>query len=188
MLLKTFIQKSSNILAENKLLKIAIIALIIINIYTMSKIELALNSYKTVIVPPVINSTFEVMGSVASDEYFKQMARYVASLAFNYTPVIARTQFGELLHLYSPDDYVEGKNALYALADIIEASKVTQSLFISKIELTKTDDKGKIIINGKRKVSDDTKLVIDEADISFGIDYAMKEGKFMIKKIYEEKK
>lgn len=188
MRLDFFVQKTSNKFLENRLLKFVVIVLAVIEIYNTTQIQKAINSHRTIITPPVISSSFEVMGDNASDDYFMKMARYISSLTFSYTPLNAKNQFGELLTLYNPDSYPKGKSDLLALAELIENTHITQVFFISDVEIERKDNKNKIIIKGDKKISDDTKTPMDTIKTTFIIEYKMSDGKFSINRIYEEEK
>ncbi|MEI6704464.1 MAG: TraE/TraK family type IV conjugative transfer system protein, partial [Deltaproteobacteria bacterium] len=74
--LDIYLQKSSNIFAENRLLKFSVVVLSIAVVINTAGVFKALNSQKTILVPPVINSKISVTGDKASDEYLKEFTRY----------------------------------------------------------------------------------------------------------------
>ena len=88
--LDIFLQKSSNIFAENRLLKFSIVVLGVAVVINTAGLFKALNSQKIILVPPVINSKISVTGDKASDEYLKEFTRYALGLALTYNPSNAR--------------------------------------------------------------------------------------------------
>ena len=105
----TYTEQKNNLIAGNRLLKLAVIVLgigLVMNAfitYSLSK------RARTIIVPPVINTRFELSGYRLSDEYVKLMTRYIMGLAANYNPSTARNNFDELLSLYDSDASTEGR-------------------------------------------------------------------------------
>ena len=90
MKLDMFLQRSSNIAGENRLLRFFVVvigAAVLVNsffVYT------SVRHQRTILVPVGLNSEMEVSDSNASDDYLKFITRYAAGLALNYTPATAR--------------------------------------------------------------------------------------------------
>src|SRR3972149_5195863 len=104
-----FLQKSSNLFAQNRLLKFIVLVIGIAVIYNTWMIRQALNTHRTIIVPPVINQEIEFQGERASENYLRQMIRYAMTLAVNNSPATARHQFEELLTLYAPESFPDAQ-------------------------------------------------------------------------------
>jgi conjugal transfer pilus assembly protein TraE len=88
--LNKYIEQKNNLIAGNRLLKLAVVTVglgLIVNAFITFSLS---KRARTVIVPPIVNTRFEISGSRLSDEYVKLMTRYVMSLAANYTPKIGR--------------------------------------------------------------------------------------------------
>lgn len=180
-----FMQKSSNLYAENRLMKFFIVVMgvaVLINTYMTYK---AFNSQRTILVPPVINSKVEISGDKASDEYIKQFARYVSGLALSYNPAAARAQFAELLVLYAPEAFPAAQKTFYSLADTVEMTKVSNSFVIQK--LTVDSQKHQIEMNGTNaQFAQDKK--VEELPKTYLIDYRIRNGKFEILAFKEKEK
>lgn len=186
MKLDIFMQKSSNIAGENRLLRFFVVligAAVLVNsffVYTSVKHQ------KTVLVPVGLNSRVEVADSNASDDYLKFVTRYAAGLALNYTPATARQQFSELLALYSPDSFPGAKKAFYGLADTVETARVTTSFYIQNIQVDR--EKGVIEITGlKRQYAEDRK-VIDDVQTAYELGYRVTDGRFMLSDFKEKER
>ena len=74
---RLYLQKTSNLFAENRLLKFVVICQMITLIYCVHKVEDIKDKIRTVVVPPVINSKIEISGSWSSDAYIKEYIRYI---------------------------------------------------------------------------------------------------------------
>lgn len=186
MKLDIFMQKSSNIAGENRLLRFFIVvigAAVLVNslfVYTSVKHQ------RTVLVPIGLNIRVEVSDSNASDDYLKFITRYAAGLALNYTPATARQQFGELLALYSPDAFPEAKKSFYSLADTVETARVTNSFYIQSIQVDR--EKGAIEIIGlKRQYAEDRK-VIEDVQTAYELGYRISDGRFMLTDFKEKER
>lgn len=177
MKLDIFMQKTSNLYAENRLMKfvIAVIGLaVLVNTYMSYR---AFNSQRTILVPPVMNSKVEISGDKASDEYIKQFTRYVSNLALSYNPVAARAQFAELLTMYAPEAYPAAQKAFYNLADTIEMTKVSNSFTIQR--MTVEGSKHQIEMQGTNiQFAQDKK--VEESTKTYIIEYRIANGRFEI--------
>jgi conjugal transfer pilus assembly protein TraE len=175
--LHKYIEQRNNLIASNRLLKLAVVMIgigLVINAfvtYSLSK------RARTIIVPPVINTRFELSGSRLSDEYVKLMTRYVMSLAANYNPSTARNNFEELLSLYDPESHGEGKKTFYKLADTVETARITGSFFIQKIRID--EGKRQILVEGQKRLSANEQRVEEGPEV-YVIDYANSYGRFAI--------
>lgn len=181
--LDIFLQKSSNIFAENRLLKFVVVALGIAVVINTAGLFMALNSQRVILVPPVVNSKISVSGDKASDEYLKEFARYILSLALTYNPVNARSQFSELLAVYDPAEFQTSRKELYELADKIENTKASSAFYIQSIN--NDTEKRRLEVTGTKK----TYMVDQKAEDTlkvYLIEYRIENGKFILVRLYEK--
>lgn len=181
--LDIFLQKSSNIFAENRLLKFVVVALGIAVVINTAGLFMALNSQRVILVPPVVNSKISVSGDKASDEYLKEFARYILNLALTYNPVNARSQFSELLAVYDPAQFQASRKELYELADKIENTKASSAFYIQSI--INDTEKRRLEITGTKK----TYMVDQKAEDTlkvYLIEYRIENGKFILVRLYEK--
>lgn len=181
--LDIFLQKSSNIFAENRLLKFVVVALGIAVVINTAGLFMALNSQRVILVPPVVNSKISVSGDKASDEYLKEFARYILSLALTYNPVNARSQFSELLAVYDPTEFQTSRKELYELADKIENTKASSAFYIQSI--INDTEKRRLEVTGTKK----TYMVDQKAEDNlkvYLIEYRIENGKFILVRLYEK--
>jgi len=177
MRIKTYLEEKLNLTVENRLLKFAITVLgiaLIVNVFVTWGLVVRT---RTIVVPPVVNTRFELSGAKLSDEYVKMMVRYIVSIGLNYTPSSARTNFEELLGLYDPSTYEEKKREFYELAEIVETTKVTNIFFIHRMSID--ENKRQIEIQGMRKqLANEQK--IKEGQETYLIEYSNNNGRFAI--------
>lgn len=181
--LDIFLQKSSNIFAENRLLKFVVVALGIAVVINTAGLFMALNSQRVILVPPVVNSKISVSGDKASDEYLKEFARYILNLALTYNPVNARSQFSELLAVYDPAQFQTSRKELYELADKIESTKASSAFYIQSI--INDTEKRRLEVTGTKK----TYMVDQKAEDTlkvYLIEYRIDNGKFILVRLYEK--
>jgi conjugal transfer pilus assembly protein TraE len=181
--LDIFLQKSSNIFAENRLLKFVVVALGIAVVINTAGLFMALNSQRVILIPPTINSKISVSGDKASDEYLKEFTRYILNLALTYNPVNARSQFSELLAVYDPAEFQASRKELYELADKIEFTKASSAFYIHAI--VNDTEKRRLEITGTKR----TYLVDQKAEDTlkvYLIEYRFDNGKFILKRLYEK--
>jgi len=183
MKLDLFLQKTSNLTAENGLLKFVVLIIGVVVVFNTFMLKRALNTRRTILVPSVINSRMEILGDSASEKYIKGVTRDIMNLAMNYSPATARTQFDELLMMYAPGAYPEASRLFYDLADSIETAKISNVFYIQKITLDGSNTR--IDVTGrKRQFMQDVK--VEDASETFSIYYKIRSGKFMIVKISEK--
>ncbi len=183
MKLNLFLQKTSNIVAENRLLKFVVVVIGIAAIVNAVMTYRALNYQRTIIVPPVLKSRIEITGDRASEEYVKAFSRYIAALSFSYSPGTVKPQFDELLALYAPEAFPEGKRVLYELADRAITTRVTSAFFMGKLYVD--SGKNQIEMSGqKRQYVDDRK--VEDLVKTYLIDYRISDGRFQIIRISEK--
>ena len=177
--LKIYMQKLSNVMAENRLLKfvVAVIGLAVIAncffTFNMAKHE------RTILVPAGLNSRVEVADNYASDGYLDLMTRYALGLALNYTTATAREQFGELLTLYSPGAFPEARKTFYSLADTVETAGVSSAFFIGSIKVDRS--RGVIEATGvSRQFAQDGGPLGPDRQTTYELSYRISDGRFQL--------
>ena len=183
MKLDIFLQKSSNVFAENRLIKFIVLVIGIATLYNSYQLSNVMNSEKIILVPPVLDSRLEISGSEASDEYIRKFTRYIGALAFTYSHISARGQFAEMLRLFAPAQFPKYKTLFYDLADKVEMAKVTNSYMITKISI----DRGKkeIEVTGNNLRFTDA-LKVESATRIYILNYEIDNGKFWLTELKEK--
>ncbi len=181
---KYFNQFSSNLFAENKLLKFGFVVLLLIVVSNWQAINTSIDKHRTIIVPIGASGDLWVTGDDASDNYLRHMARYISSMVGNYTASSARYQFEELLSLYSPSTYAEAKTGFEKLSDDIERYPTVSSraTWLGRIPLFIDGPRKKMTIKimKDRLVNGDVTRSV-ETDVV--VDFYIADGRFWIKSI-----
>lgn len=120
MKLGLFVQKTSNLYAENRILKFAILVIGTVVLLNTGLLFVSMSRQRTILIPAGLDTKASVTDTTADADYLRQMARYVSGLALTYTPATARSQFEELLPLFAPETFSANKSMLYDLAETIE--------------------------------------------------------------------
>ena len=177
--LKIYMQRLSNVMAENRLLKLVVVVIglaVIANCFftfNMAKHE------RTILVPAGLNSRVEVTDGQASDGYLDLMTRYALGLALDYTPATARQQFGEFLTLYSPGAFPEARKAFYSLADTVETADVSSVFFIGSIKVDRT--KSVLEATGvSRQFAQDGSPLGPDRQTTYEMTYRISNGRFQL--------
>jgi conjugal transfer pilus assembly protein TraE len=177
-----FLQKSSNLFAQNRLLKFAVLVIAAVVLYNTWMIRKALNTHRTILVPPVINQQIEFQGEKASESYIRQMVRYAMTLAVNNSPLTAEKQFQELLTLYAPESYPAAYDNLIKLASKIKDTAMSSAFYADTILLDEQNQK--VEVKGI-KIQFIKDVLTGTRQTAYEIAYRIQEGRFMIISIKE---
>jgi len=180
-------QKVSNIFAENRLLKFGFLVLLIMSVSNWQAIQSASDQQRVVIVPTNPSGELWVKGSDASNQYLRQMARYVTSMIGHYTASTARSQFEELLMLFTPLTYADAKTGFETLSDQIEGYPTVSSRIIwvgnEPLKIDRDRSLMTVDVTRERLVNGD---VTRREDKMLLIDYTIVDGQFQIETIQEK--
>jgi type IV conjugative transfer system protein TraE len=182
---KLYISQMANIKAQNKLLKFCFILIAGTQLWNSHKIDEAMHYQRTVLIPVGLDSRVTMTADHVSDNYVRTFAREVTNLAFNYNPVAARRQFGELLQYFTPEAFPQAKSAFDSLADTIERAKVSSSFVVAK-DIEVDQEKKTITVNGTQRQWVESQF-IDTADKTYILNYLMADGHFQLTSIEEKK-
>jgi conjugal transfer pilus assembly protein TraE len=177
MKIQTFLQQSSNIYAENRLLKFTVvclsIAVIIISIFSYS----ALKYQRVVILPPVVDRRIEISGNSVNEDYVRLFARYAMTLLNDFTPGAAPGQFSELLTLSSPSFYPAFQKTLNGMKDTITKLNLTSVFYPQALSI---DTEKKVIeVTGQQKHFAGA-VMVDNGLKKYQITYVITDGRFFI--------
>ncbi len=179
-----FLQKSSNLFAENRLLKFVIIVLMLGQMYSMWAAKAALNYQRTIVLPISNDFQLEFQGNTANAEYYKVMTRHICGLLLNYQPRTAKAQFQELLAYAHPEFYPELNDQLTKIADNIENLSVSSVFYPQTIEVD--PNKKTVELSGLRKQFTHNNPMEDKIK-RYIITYEFMNRKFFVRNITEMK-
>lgn len=112
-----FLQGSSNLFEENRLLKFAIVGLFGVTAVLGTLIYTSNQNQRTVIVPFGASGDLYVTGNAPSEAYLRTITRNIVSLSGTYSAYSADRQFQELLSLVHPSAYNAIRDNLNGILD-----------------------------------------------------------------------
>ena len=183
MRMNIFLQKTSNLFTENRLLKFVIVVLCLAVVVNSLLVFRAIRYQRVILIPPKLTGPVEFVQGKPSDQYIRDMGRRICSLAATYSPATARTQFDELLALYAPEAYPKAAKTWYTLAGRIEESHVSNVFYLRS--LTSDAAGNRLEVTGERKQFADDRL-IDTADKTYEIHYRLDDGRFSLLSFMEK--
>jgi len=177
--IKTFLQDSSNIYAENRLLRWGFVMVLMATVYNSYAITKITNRVQTHVIPVGGQGNFVISGSTASDDYLVAMGRYICHMSGDLTASTARQQLTELLSLFHETTYGEYRDRFQKIADGIEryASVSFDVQWSGEKKIKVTKDTITIPIIKKRIVGDTVK---EKQQMSMEIQYVIEEGRFYL--------
>ena len=171
-----------NLLRENGLLKFVVLVNLGVTLAFVIMLEGALNNQKVIIIPGHLESKIEIQGNHVSEQYLKEMTRYILSLAVNYSASSAKNQFSELLPRFNVTVYDEARESYEKLARQIVRNQISQVFYLSDIQFNEKT----IIVKGilKRTVKNEE---VFNGKAKFNLEYQIILGKFVILGLWEVK-
>jgi conjugal transfer pilus assembly protein TraE len=112
-----YLQRSSNLFEENRLLKVAIAGLFGVSVVLGAAIYTSNQNARTVIVPFGAGGDLYVTGNTPSASYLRSITRNIVSLSGTYSAYSADAQFQELLSLVHPSAYNSLRDSLNRVLD-----------------------------------------------------------------------
>ena len=176
-----FVQKTSNLFVENRLLKFVIVVLSLAVIFNSFMVYRSVKYQRVVLIPPKMTGTVEFVQGKPTDTYLKDMTRRIVNLAASYSPPTARAQFEELLFYYAPESYPQASKAWYSLASRVEESQVSSVFYLEKIKL---GDNFIEVFGNLKQLADNTQL--ENTSKTYLIKYRLQDGRFYIVSLKEK--
>ena len=184
MLIKTFEQASSNVVALNRILLIVVGLMVPVSFYNYKLATSLKDEQRTVILTPTMltENALIITGTDANNQYLRKMARDIMNLFLNYTPATISSQYEELVRLYHPDTYDVERAALMNLKDRVRKSLRITSGFVPTDYIKMK--KGVLRVVGIRtRISKDK--VLKNTEKKYKIEYKITNGKFYLLRIRE---
>lgn len=168
-----FIQKTSNLFVENRLLKSVIVVLALAVSFNSFMVYRAVKYQRVVLIPPKMTGTVEFVQGKPTDKYLRDISRRIATLATNYSPPTARAQFEELLSYFAPESYPDASRLWYSLASRVEESQVSSVYYLEKIKIGEEFIE---IFGNLKQFAGNTPL--DNTSKTYIIRYRLQDGRF----------
>lgn len=112
-----YLQGSSNLFEENRLLKVAVAGLFGVSAVLGTLIYTSNQNTRTLVVPFGAGGDLYVTGSKPSEAYLRTITRNLVSLSGTYSAYSADRQFQELLSITHPSAYNSLRDSLNRLLD-----------------------------------------------------------------------
>ena len=179
-----YLQGSSNLFEENRLLKFAIIGLFGVTAVLGVVLYTSAQNQRTVVVPFGAGGDLYVTGNSPSPAYLRTMTRNIVSLAGTYSAYSADRQFQELLGIAHPSAYNGLRDNLNSILDelsnnptlsIATYSRPDQPVMTTKADLLVPVEKVRVIGGVIRKFRGNLR-----------IGYALENGRFWLTSLHEE--
>lgn len=128
-----YISRASNVFAQNKLLKLVLIVLAILVIFSQIKIgNLALNQ-KVVLIPVNLSEKAEVGTSSADETYLSAMGVYVATLLYSTNAATVESQYVILTKLFTATAYTKYSESILNTASTHAKNMISLNSKIEKV-------------------------------------------------------
>ncbi len=178
-------QKTSNLFAENRVLKLCLLLITSFSILNLYANFHLVQDRKTIIMPVGYGGPFEVSERSVESGYIRMISRYITSMIGNYTASTVENQLDELLQLMSPKTYVIAQDQFERLKKEVKnySSISYQMVWVGEEPLKATDERIEIDVIRHRLVNGD----ITRSDKKLiTIDYHIEDGRFWIDAINEK--
>lgn len=184
MRMNIFLQKTSNLFTENRLLKFVIVVLGIAVVINSMLVNRAIRYQRVILIPPKLTGNIEFVEGKPSDRYIRDLARRMVSLAATYSPATARNQFDEFLAFYAPEAYPEAAQAWYALAGRVEESQVSTVFYLRNLVLDSKDRR--LEFSGDQRQFAEDRL-IESGRKTYEARYRIEDGRFYLTAFAEKR-
>jgi len=178
-----FLQKTSNLFTENRLLKFVLVILALAVVANSFLVNRAIRYQRVILIPANLNDRVEFVEGKPSDRYLRELARRIVGLAASYSPATARSQFNELLGLYAPEEYPGAAKVWYALAGRVEESRVSNAFYLRNLILDSAGQRLEIIGDTRQFAED---RLIEAATKTYEIRYRLEDGQFHLLSFMEK--
>ena len=179
-----YVQGSSNLFEENRLLTVALVGLFGITAVLGAVIYSSDQKQRTVVVPFGAGGDLYVTGSKPSAAYIRTITRNIVALAGTYSAYSADRQFQELLSIVHPSAYNSMRDSLNSILDEL-AGNPTLSIatYIRPDQPVQWTDRDILVPIEKVRVIGG---VIRKFRGNLRIRYAIENGRFWLVSLTEE--
>ena len=179
-----YLQGSSNLFEENRLLKFAIVGLFGVTSVLGVVIYTASLNQRTVVVPFGAGGDLYVTGDRPSPAYLRTMTRNIVSMAGTYSAYSADRQFEELLSIAHPSAFTALRDSLNAILDeLADNPTLWIATYISPDQPVLTTNRDILVPVEKVRVIGG---VIRKFRGTLRIGYALQNGRFWLTALNEE--
>ncbi len=184
MRLRKYLQTTSNVFENNRLLKFVIVIIAGAEIFNSFMVYRAVSYQKVILIPPKMTGTIEFVKGKPTDKYIWDMTRTITNLAVNYSPATARAQFNELLEYFAPEKFPNASEKWYSLASRIEETQACSVFYLENITLKKD---GTVEIFGEMRQFVGNTSIFRQGK-TFVLSYRIEKGRFYLLNFKEKEK
>ena len=179
-----YVQGSSNLFEENRLLKFAIVGLFGITAVLGAVIYSSDQKQRTLVVPFGAGGDLYVTGSKPSAAYIRTITRNIVALAGTYSAYSADRQFQELLSIVHPSAYNSMRDSLNSILDeLADNPTLSIATYIRPDQPVQWTDRDILVPVEKVRVIGG---VIRKFRGNLRIRYAIENGRFWLVSLTEE--
>lgn len=183
-LFKQYLQKSSNVFAENKSLRFmfaCILAVVLMNTVSIQRLQ---DHTKTVLIPLGYSVEYTFTGSTPSENYLRDIGLFIVQMAGDISAGNAEAQFEDILAIWHTSTASEYRKRFMAIAKELKKYPSTSYDVSWNASQPISFTPGEIRIHAtKRKIVGES--VIGTTRLEYKIEYTMESGRFSIKHLKE---
>ena len=178
-LFSQYLQKSSNVFAENKTLRLmfaAILAVVLMNTVAIQRIK---SHTQTFLVPMGYSVEYAFTGATPSENYLRDIGLFIIQMAGDISAANAQQQFEDILAIWHPSTAAEYRKRFMAISKELKKYPSTSYDVIWNASQPITLKPGEIRIQAaKKKIVG--KAVTATTSLEYKIEYRFESGRFSI--------
>jgi conjugal transfer pilus assembly protein TraE len=178
-LFSQYLQKSSNVFAENKTLRFmfaAILGLVLMNTVSIQRIK---DHTQTILIPMGYSVEYSFTGNTPSENYLRDIGLFIIQMAGDISAANAEQQFEDILAIWHPSTATEYRKRFMAISKELKKYPSTSYDVVWNASRAIAFKPGEIRIQAaKRKIVGDT--ITATTTLEYKIEYTLESGKFSI--------
>lgn len=182
--IQLYLSNTSNVFAENRLLKMVLMALIVVtfvNSYSVFRIN---DSTRHYLMPLASTGDLWVSSQTASNDYLSAITKYVIYNVANYTPATVDTQLSTLLTAFHPSAYPRYRETFQALSKKAERyASVSSAIQIDTSKAFMVEDNTVTLYATRLRLAGN---VVSKKDyVKYSVHYRIENGRYWVMDIEE---
>jgi conjugal transfer pilus assembly protein TraE len=183
--IKTYMQESSNIFAENKLMRFVTVLILVITLVNSMMLSKSMSSSRTILVDPVTGDEMWLSSNDAEDKYLIRMSRYLIFLTTQLNAGNVDNRLNEALRLIHPSTFSKYQEKFTALKK--EVKRYPTIAHFTEIgnnpkSIKKFENSITLDVNRKRVVGSS---VTKNEDKKYKIEYKIEGARFWVLEILD---
>ncbi|SHO52057.1 TraE/TraK family type IV conjugative transfer system protein [Desulfopila aestuarii] len=181
MKISDYLQKSSALFDENRLLKFVFVVMSGALCFNSLMTYRAVTYQRTILIPPKMTGEVEFVQGKPTEKYIRDISRTIANLVGTYSPSTARENFEALLYYYAPESFPEASKNWYSLASRAEEGLVSSTFYLQNLHF---DEKTIELLGQLVQYTGNTPL--ENTTRSYLVDYRIEDGRFYLLAVKEK--